>query len=446
MGERIGEREELVAMTGTQRMYRLVVTYEMGPGGTLLPTSPPIDRVHARGEGLLYRALAKLVSADATTIAAAASRHGPLGPTRETASLADQRRLAWAFGELIGFVVGELDELRRWIAAGGGIAVAIPGRLSRTAHLLIAFAGMDPPMMDRLNWAEESLANATGERLSPDERSRLRPILWRETFAAMARYEQMAGEMAADLARGDEPVHVRVPVGMTADRLRMAATLVGSTFGGLGRDGGAGAVLEPGGLGRMATVLGQYPGVDDLPFTAPETVEAWYGAASELAAWTEAVRLLRARTAGRDGVGQLHAVLATLRGYAGVDGADRASPPSSRAADLSTLRSAAASILTLRLQQVDAWPLPEDEVVGAFARALWSLWGPITGTVPARRCRWRDGCSRWLPPGGHGNLQYCEAHRKQAPRDRARRNRTRRRGRAGATATGSRSEVTGSQA
>lgn len=153
----------------------------------------------------------------------------------------------------------------------------------------------------------------------------------------------------------------------------------------------------------------------------------WRRAAAELSVWAEAVRLRRALNAGRDAVEPLQGVLAQLRRYARLDGADATSPPSSRATAPATPRTAAAALLTLRLQQVDAWPLPAGEVVGAFARALWSLWGPITGKQALRQCQWREGCARWLPADAHGNRQYCREHQKQALRDRARRVRLRQR-------------------
>lgn len=411
-------------MAATARLYRLVVPFGVGADGTLVPLAAPLRRVRAQGEGFLYQQLAHLVDADAATLAEAATRHGPLGPTSELGTVGDLRRQAWAMGELLGLVVAGIGELRPWIAAGSGVGAAIPGRLSLAAHFLIAFAGIDPAMMARFIWAEEQRTQETGERLSDEERLHFGTILWDQMLAAFADYARRVNAIEADMAQGDEPVRVRAPANVTADRLRLAARLMQSAFSGLGHEGGAAAVLEPASLASMGMLLGQYTG--DPARGVPDTAEAWHRAASELRVWKEGVRLLRALTAGRPVGGQLQMALAQLRWYAGVVGPGTAPPPSFYATDLATLRAAAGSLLSLRLRQVHAWPLPgEEEVVGAFARALWSLWHPITGGRPPQRCQWRDGCSRQLPDDAHGNRKYCREHQKQASRERAARSRLR---------------------
>lgn len=407
-------------MSGTDRLYRLVVHFAPGEDGRLIPLGPPLERVRAVGEGLLYRQLAKLVDADPTSLAQAASRYGPLGPTHEVATIADERRFGWEMAESLGFVVGEIDELLRWIAAGGGIAVAIPGRLSRTAHLLSAFAQMEPALVEPL------LAAAEVDRsFTTAERAHLGELLWSESLSASARYDAMGAQILEDSARGEEPVYVRLPPGLAPERLRLAAKFLQSTFAAMGRDGGAGAVLEPGSLGRTATLLSSYRAAEGEPLQVLEMVEAWQIAARELAAWTSVVRLLRAAALGRSVTTQLQSALTNIGTGAVVSFADPAAFASLRAAENAALQGRAASLLTLRLQQVGAWPFPESEVVGAFGRALWSLWRPVNGKQPPRRCQWRGGCSRWLPDGAHGNRRYCELHEREAPAERARRSRRR---------------------
>jgi hypothetical protein len=139
---------------------------------------------------------------------------------------------------------------------------------------------MDLGLMDRLSWATENLTNDTGERLSPEERNYYREILFGETLAAIAQYGRMANEIEGYLTRGEDPAHVRVPVGVTAERLRLAARLVQSTSGAIAQAGGAGAVIEPGSLGRLATVLEpaagrprRLPGPDRSP-SAPLPADA----------------------------------------------------------------------------------------------------------------------------------------------------------------------------
>ncbi len=414
-------------MQPASRLYRLIVNYAVGADGELVPAAPPLDRARATGERLLYRQLARLAEADAATIAQATSRYGPLGPTSEQPALGDERRLAWRLNEMVGSVVPAIEELHRWIAAGGGIAVAIPGRLSWAARLLIAAATMDEKVMDRFSRANEAFADGVDGRLSPEERSLYRKTFYGQVLAVLARYQATASEIEADTARGDELVHVRVPPGVTADRLRLAARLMASTFSPMAREGGIAATLEPGTLGRFDMLLGQYRNADGVPLGLSDTVEAWRRAAAELVVWEQAVRLLRAADTRRDVAAPLRAALAALRGFAGL-GAEDAPIPSPHATDPVTLRNAAAALLTLRLQQVDAWPLPENEVVGAFGRSLWSLWPRVTSRQPARTCQW-PGCSRWLPTSAHGNSRYCqdrEEHKREAARQRAERNRRRR--------------------
>jgi hypothetical protein len=402
-------------------MYRLVVAYELAADGALLPVGPPSARVPATGEGLLYRSIAACAEADDAAIVAAASHFGPLGPTGVTASIGDERTVGWLLGGRMSDLFADMSELDRWLASGGGITVSIPARLSTAAYVVVSFACMEPEMLTAL------LRLTEDERLPSETRAHTRARLWEEGLAALARYEAMIEANPSNPALGDEPVRVLVPPSITAQRLRLTRRLLLTTWRAMGRDGGPGAVLEHGSLGRFATLLSQYAGVQQTPLMPPENVNAWRTAAAELATWQEAVRLLRALAAGHTVAPMLRPVLTNLCGFAGISNCEGSRRPPAAADAHDQLRGEAASLLTLRLQQLDAWPLPEEEAVGAFGRALWSLWPPITGKQPDRRCQWREGCPRLLPDDGHGNRRYCEVHRKEAARERAQRNRNRRR-------------------
>ncbi|HEY5433767.1 MAG TPA: hypothetical protein VIK13_00915 [Candidatus Limnocylindrales bacterium] len=82
------------------------------------------------------------------------------------------------------------------------------------------------------------------------------------------------------------------------------------------------------------------------------------------------------------------------------------------------------ALLTLRLQQVDAWPYPSGEQLGTFGRALWTVWPRLVQQSPQRRCTWPE-CTTFLPVGAHGNRQHCDEHRREAPRLRSARQRQR---------------------
>jgi hypothetical protein len=241
----------------------------------------------------------------------------------------------------------------------------------------------------------------------------------------MARYQALAASDPDNPAEGDRPVYVRVAAGTTAAQLRLARRVLRATWRAIAHDGGLGAVLEPGNLGSFATLTGQFPIRGQTLLTAPETVADWRNAGIEMAEWQEAVRMVRA-SAGGHAVDSLRwPTLTNLRRFAGISEA-RAAGAVALAGGPGHLNEDLAPLLTLRLQQVDAWPLPEGEVVGTFGRALWSLWSPITAREPIRRCQWRNGCSRLMAEGSHGNRRYCEEHRKEASRMRARRNRSQR--------------------
>jgi len=402
---------------GRIRLYRYVVAYELASDGRLIPLGPPQSRVPAAGEARLYRAIAGCAKADDAAIVALASRYGPLGPTASGGTLEDERLLGYRLGISCSDLIADLGELDRWLASGG-MSVAVPARLAPAAQLLVAVAQMDPQILESL------LHGTQGAALPAEERARTRQGLWSEGLSALARHDALLS--AADHPFcGDEPAHVAVPAGVTQHRLRLARQLLITTFGAMGGEGGLGAVYEPGGLARWATLLNLYSSVQETPVLTPESADAWRTAASELAMWQTVVRLLNAPKVGQQAGPQLREALLGLQRYAAIDQQDctRRGVAAADAAD--RLRIEAEALLTLRLQQVGAWPFPEGEAVGTFARALWSLWPRITGHQPSRRCRWREGCQRLLPDHGHGNRRYCEEHRREAARQRAQRNRDR---------------------
>lgn len=397
-------------------MYRLVVSYRAEADGSLVPCGPPSGRERATAEGLLYRKLARLVDAEPAAIAAMASRLGPLGPTGPVATLADERTLIWQLGEGMAAFVGGLNELDAWIEARGSIA--IPGRLTVAANLIGSVAQQNPELSAGLLTALDDHAS-----LETEERAHLRGLLWDEGFGVLGRYDSVGNTMARQVAQGE--AYVAVPREVTVERLRLTRELIRRSFAAMGRDGGVSAAIEPGGMGQFFTLTSQYRGAQDSFLSLPQTIGDWRRAAEELVYWAETVRLLRALAAGRDEANELGGVLGRLREYAGVGEAEQPRRTAVAADNLDTLRGLAASLLTLRLQQVDAWPLPADEMVGTFARALWSLWNPITGRRAPMRCGWRAGCLRLLPEGAHGNRRYCSEHKREVDRERAAKNRSR---------------------
>ena len=76
-------------------LYHLSLTYRLGDCGLLVAEELPAHKVAVRGEGALYRRLARLADAEDAALVAAASRYGPLGPTRGLA-VADQPAYLWA--------------------------------------------------------------------------------------------------------------------------------------------------------------------------------------------------------------------------------------------------------------------------------------------------------------------------------------------------------------
>jgi hypothetical protein len=194
-----------------------------------------------------------------------------------------------------------------------------------------------------------------------------------------------AARINADHARGE--THVRVNIQPAArHRLLSVATNWRLIMEKATESSSLNTLIPPGTLGRLATELRPYLNEGDLPLYPAESVAEWRAACRELAGWVE----------------------------------ELARPDATTPARRATLR----PLLALRLQMIDAWPFPTGDLLGTFPRALWSLWQPVTGQNPERRCE-EPECTRFLPVDAHGNLRLCEEHRREHDRRRAARNRSR---------------------
>src|SRR5450759_1592938 len=109
------------------RLYRLALTYRLDEGGLLAAETLPAERLAALREGALYRRLARLADADDSALVAAASRYGPLGPTRPI-SVPNQAAYLWAADSAVRGNVRNLGLLRKGLAHGS--ATPIPGRVA----------------------------------------------------------------------------------------------------------------------------------------------------------------------------------------------------------------------------------------------------------------------------------------------------------------------------
>ena len=375
--ERIGERQNS-PMQDLRGLQRLALGYDLGDDGRLVARNLPARLVPAAGEGALYRRIAALADAPDAAIAAAASRYGPLGPVRPLA-IPDRALFIWAMGEQFRKHMQDLGRLRSWLATGGQTPIA--GRVAPMAHLIAAIAETDPLLSQRLL----ELLSQTGVPVVPEhERERL-GIAFDEQeqliLHAIGKRERLLTKHAK---KGD--AHVRViPAPGTGRYLGLAARYLRVLIRRAEEAGTTAALLPPESLGRFATSLQPYIEDNIVP---TETVGAWRQAASELRTW---VTILRAtRTASPAEMSQPEA------------------------------------LLTLRLQQVDAWPFPSGEHLGTFGRALWTVWTRLVAEAPQRRCTWPD-CVTVLPIGAHGNRDYCDAHRREAARLRSARTRQRER-------------------
>jgi hypothetical protein len=175
------------------------------------------------------------------------------------------------------------------------------------------------------------------------------------------------GLLTRQLRKGGAHVRV-VPKPGTGRYLDLAAHYLRVLVRKAEEVGPTATLIPPDSLGRFATSVQPYIEENIIP---TETVSAWRQAATELQTWTAILRA--ARTASRAEISQ------------------------------------AKSLLTLRLQQVDAWPYPSGDQLGTFGRALWTVWPRLTGQPPQRHCTW-EGCSTLLAPGAHGNRRHCDEH------------------------------------
>jgi hypothetical protein len=355
-------------------LQRLTLSYDLADDGRLVARDLPARLVSAKGEGALYRRIAALANGTDAAIAAAAARYGPLGPVRPL-SIPDRALFVWAMGEQFRQHMLGIGRLRLWVASGG--QTPIPGRLAPSAHLLAAVAETDPVLSQRLL----DLFTGNGPLLASDqERERLTQAFDEQEqvmLAAIGRRERL---LSKQVKKGD--AHVRVSpkpgtgryLGLTARYLRVLVAKAEEA-------GTTATLIPPDSLGRFATSLQPYIEENIVP---TETVSAWRQAATELQTWTAILRATR--TANPAEISQPKA------------------------------------LLTLRLQQVDAWPYPSGEQLGTFGRALWTVWPRLVHQSPQRRCTWPD-CATLLPAGAHGNRDYCDEHRREAARLRSARRR-----------------------
>jgi len=367
-----------VAIAG---LYRLALTYRLEEDGLLVAEHLPADKVLVRGEGALYRRLANLADADDAALAEAASRYGPLGPTGPV-RVASQPAYLWAVDGTVRGNVRNLRLLRAWTAHGG--TTPIPGRVAPVAHALAIIAESDT------DWTMGRLVEFIAEGATPTEveRATFGRRIDRLEHRMYAGITRRAALINRDASRGEN--HVTVNVQPTArPRLATAATHWRVVLDKASEFGGLAALIPPGTLGRLATELRPYLSEGDLPLYPAESVTEWRAACRELAGWVQ--DLSRPEASGPD------------------------------------RRSALRAMLLYRLQSIDAWPIPTDEVLGTFPRALWSLWQPVTGKRPERRCAWPN-CTRLLPSDAHGNRRHCDEHRREADRRRAALNRSTRAG------------------
>ena len=362
------------------RLYRLALTYRATEDGLLVADQLPAARVLVRGEGALHLLLAALAEADDAAIVDAASRYGPLGPTKRLA-IDDQPTYLWALDGTVRSNVRNLGLLRAWIAHGG--TTPVPGRVAPIAHVLAVIAEADD------DWTIARLAELLSEASSPlteADRATLGRRVDRIEHRIYAGIGRRAARINADHARGDSHVTVHVQPGARR-RLRGSARNWRFIMERAAADGALSDVVPPGSLGRLATELRPYLSEGDLPLYPAESIAEWRRACRELAGWV--------------------AELASQRD------------------DLQRRRPSLRATLLYRLQTIDAWPFPTDELLGTFPRALWSLWQPVTGERPQRRCSWPD-CMQLLQPDAYASRRHCDHHRREGDRLGAARNRERR--------------------
>jgi hypothetical protein len=351
--------------------------YKLADDGRLVPPDLPARLVPARGEGALYRRIAALAHAPDTAIAAAASRYGPLGPLGPVSTpIADPQLFMWAVGELFRQYVLDIDRLGPWIDAKG--KTPIPGHLAPTAHLLAALAETDLVLAQRLL---DLFAQDGPSELPDEERQGLAHALEVQVQVLLHAWGQREHLLSEQVKESQAYVRV-IPKPGTGRYLALAARYLQVAVAEADEVGTTAAQAPPDSLGRVATMLQPYLDDNLIP---PENVSAWREAATELQRWANILRATRT-----------------------------ADPP-----EISPWK----ALLTLRLQQTYAWRYPSGQQLGAFGRALWTVWTRLVQQPPQRRCTWPDQCPTLLPPDAHGNRRYCDAHRREAARQRSARSR-----------------------
>lgn len=192
--------------------------------------------------------------------------------------------------------------------------------------------------------------------------------------------------LSKQVKKGEASVRV-VPKPGTGRYLALAARYLRVLVSKAEEAGTTAALIPPDSLGRFATSVQPYIAENIVP---TESVGAWRQAATELRTWIAILHVART-----------------------------ASP-----AEMSQAR----SLLTLRLQQIDAWPYPSGDQLGAFGRALWTVWPRLVGQAPQRGCSWEEGCATLLPVDAHGNRKLCDEHLRESARRRTAANRKKRPG------------------
>jgi len=284
------------------------------------------------------------------------------------------------------------------------------------AHIVALAATIEPPLLAALGDAARgkgSLTEAEGWRLLQVCYDRL-AVLFRA-----------APSIIAQCQRGEELVRVDLPSGVTRAALGTVYDAANRLVGVIVGDGGLSQWLTPGWLGRLLVVVNGMSTPETWPLFVLETVAGWRTAADEMSAWRQAVSLLHTESRWTTDEPARLAALERLRRFAGIPQLppDDGAVTDGAARNPDHYRTALTSLLVRRLEQNDAWPRPARGVpVGTLGRALWSLWPRVTGQRPPRRCAW-VGCQSDLPADGHGNLRYCDVHRREAARLRAAKNR-----------------------
>ena len=376
--------------------WRRPVTVEIHDG-YLVPHGMPPNIEPATHEASLDRQLAALTTSDESGIVAFASHFGLLRAAPATPlSDALEGQLPIVGMEWLNGMRDQLPELRRWIATGGSTALA--GHLVPLAAMVNMVAELDDAMLVA---ASEWLAGA----LPPAERqAELLVALTSSLDRAI-----VSGATISRLAALPTQVGFRASDPQSARRLRSAAALIEQALDHVDLAQPA-ASLPPGWLRSIGGIFAGVPATPAWPLGAQESLADWRLAAGELALWSEAVRLLRAREpTWAKQTSRRVSVLRELRQRAGVS-PSTPPEPATRSVVGSSFRAALIALLRRRLTQEAAWPRPGGGApVPSLPRALWAVWPRIAGRWPARVCSWA-GCDGPLALDAHGNRRYCAMH------------------------------------